>query len=293
MRPSFIVLIHSQFYSFMSDTRSIGVFDSGAGGLSVLQELVNEMPNESFIYFADSANCPYGTKSEQEIIERSLVITNFLIAEKCKIIVVACNTATAAAIDWLRTNYDTPFIGMEPAVKPAALNSKTKNIGVLATAGTFKGRLYLETSQKYASDVNVCYQVGEGLVELVEMGDLNSPKAEALLLKYLKPMLDCNIDQLVLGCTHYPFFKPMLARLLSQQVEIIDPAPAVAKQVLRVLIDKKLNNTDVEKEPCFTFYSSGNAEVLRNLVDLVGRNIEHEMQNITFFDNFIIPINQQ
>lgn len=273
----------------MSDSRSIGVFDSGAGGLSVLQELIKELPNESFIYFADSANCPYGSMPENRIVELSAAITDFLIAERCKVIVVACNTATAAAIDWLRANYNLPFIGMEPAVKPAALNSKTKNIGVLATAGTFKGRLYIETSHKYASDVNVCYQVGEGLVELVEMGDLNSSDVEVLLLKYLNPMIDCNIDQLVLGCTHYPFFKPLLARLLPPQVEVIDPAPAVAKQVLRVLNDNKLNNTNAKKETSFTFYSSGNAEVLRRLVDRIERENGYTLTNLTFFDNYVLP----
>jgi len=270
----------------MSDSRPIGVFDSGAGGLSVLQELIKELPNESFIYFADSANCPYGSKPEAKIIELSSAITSFLIAERCKIIVVACNTATAAAIDWLRGNYSIPFIGMEPAVKPAALNSKTKNIGVLATAGTFKGRLYTETSHKYASDVNVCYQVGEGLVELVELGDLYSPDAEGLLLKYLKPMLDCNIDQLVLGCTHYPFFKPVLAKLLPPQVEVIDPAPAVAKQVLRVLLENKLNNMNAESNPSFTLYSTGNAEVLMRLFDRIEKNNGQELRNLRFFDNF-------
>ncbi len=273
----------------MPDSRSIGIFDSGAGGLSVLQELIKELPNESFIFFADSKNCPYGCKPEEKIIELSSAITNFLIAQKCKIIVVACNTATAAAIDWLRGNYDIPFIGMEPAVKPAALNSITKNIGVLATAGTFKGRLYIETSHKYASDVNVCYQVGEGLVELVEMGNFNSSDAEVLLLKYLKPMLDCDIDQLVLGCTHYPFFKPLLAKLLPSNVEIIDPAPAVAKQVLRVLIDYKLNNTDTEKNPNYTFYSSGDNEVLQKLVDKIDEDNGYTMSNKTFFDHFLIP----
>lgn len=277
----------------MSDSRSIGVFDSGAGGLSVLQELIKELPNESFIYFADSANCPYGSKPEDRIIELSAAITDFLIAERCKVIVVACNTATAAAIDWLRANYNLPFIGMEPAVKPAALNSKTKNIGVLATAGTFKGRLYIETSHRYASDVNVCYQVGEGLVELVEMGDLNSSDAEVLLLKYLKPMIDCSIDQLVLGCTHYPFFKPLLARLLPPHVEVIDPAPAVAKQVLRVLNDNKLNNTNAKKETSFTFYSSGNAEVLSRLVDKIERENGHTLTNLAFFDNYVLPKSKQ
>ena len=139
-----------------SSNTPIGIFDSGAGGISVLKELVKILPNESFIYFADSANCPYGPKQPERIIELSNCITKFLLDKGCKTIVVACNTATAAAIDFLRGNYNVPFIGMEPAIKPASLNTKTKSIGVLATAGTFKGRLYIETSRKFASDVNVC-----------------------------------------------------------------------------------------------------------------------------------------
>ncbi len=272
----------------MLDSRPIGVFDSGAGGLSVLHELIKELPNESFIYFADSANCPYGSLPKNKIIELSSAITDFLIAEKCKVIVVACNTATAAAIDYLRENYSIPFIGMEPAVKPAALNSKTKSIGILATAGTFKGRLYIETSRKYASDVNVCYQVGEGLVELVEKGDQNSPEAEELLLKYLRPMLDCNIDQLVLGCTHYPFLKPLLTKILPKGIDIIDPSPAVAKQVLRVLLDNKMIDRKMNI-PYHTFYSSSNTAVLKNLVGEIEKNASCKLSNPTFVDNFILP----
>lgn len=277
----------------MSDSRPIGIFDSGAGGLSVLHELVQELPNESFIYFADSLNCPYGSKPKDKIIELSSAITDFLIAEKCKMIVVACNTATAAAIDWLRDNYDIPFVGMEPAVKPAALNSKTKSIGVLATAGTFKGRLYIETSHKYAADINVSYQIGEGLVELVENGEFESSKAEALLSKYLKPMLDCNIDQLVLGCTHYPFFKPLLAKLLPPNVTVVDPSPAVAKQVSRVLNENDYNNINSNSVQYFKFYSSSDTKILRSLINNIEKEVGRKLQNTTYFDNFIVSIKHQ
>ncbi len=273
----------------MSDSRPIGVFDSGAGGLSVLRELLKDLPYEKFIYFADSANCPYGSKSHSEIIKRSSEIVDFLISNNCKVIVVACNTATAAAIDWLRDNYKFPFIGMEPAIKPAAINSKTKSIGVLATAGTFKGRLYIETSRKYASDVNVCYQVGEGLVELVEKGQYNSPEAKQLLLKYIQPMLDCNIDQLVLGCTHYPFFKPLLKTILPEDVEVIDPAPAVSKQLIRVLDEKNLVNKNIENRLNHEFYSSSSTITLKKLVEAIERDLDYELQNKSFFDNFKLP----
>lgn len=252
-----------------NDCRPIGVFDSGAGGLTVLLELLKILPHERYIYFADTANCPYGTKPAQTIVELSERITNFLLNLQCKLVVVACNTATAAAIDKLRANYRVPFIGMEPAIKPASQNTKTKSIGVLATAGTFKGRLYIETSRKYATDVNVCYQVGEGLVELVEAGKANSPEAESLLRKYITPMIDCNIDHLVLGCTHYPFLKPIIDKIVSADVTIIDPAPAVALQTKRVA-EQNLLACHEKKHPCevhVDFYSSGNSDVLRGLVE--------------------------
>lgn len=272
----------------MSNAQPIGIFDSGTGGLSVFQELAKELPAESFVYFADSANCPYGSKPQSKIIQLSAAITNFLISKKCKVIVVACNTATAGAIDWLRSNYDIPFIGMEPAIKPAALNTKTKSIGVLATAGTFKGRLYIETSRKYASDVNVCYQVGEGLVELVEQGRINTPEAEILLRKYVDPMVECNIDQLVLGCTHYPFFKPLLKRILPEGVDIIDPAPAVAKQTARVLADNSLEASELPDNRIYEFYSSSDANVLKGLVNTIASGNGLDLSGAAYYESIKI-----
>ncbi len=274
----------------MPDTRSIGVFDSGTGGLSVLKELLKDLPSESFIYFADSANCPYGSKSQEAIIKRSSEIVDFLIDKNCKAIVVACNTATAAAIDWLRERYKLPFVGMEPAIKPAALNSKTKSIGVLATAGTFKGRLYIETSRKFASDVNVCYQVGEGLVELVEKGKYNSAEAENLLMRYIQPMLDCNIDQLVLGCTHYPFFKELLKKNLPDNIAIIDPSPAVSKQLVRILDTYSIGNKNDNGSMQYEFYSSSSADTLKHLVAIIEAEQDCKLHNKTFFDNFSVPV---
>ena len=261
----------------------IGIFDSGAGGLSVLAELVQILPFEKFIYFADSANCPYGPKSPQKVIELSDCIAQFLIEKKCKTIVVACNTATAAAIDHLRLSFNTPFIGMEPAIKPASLNSRTKSIGVLATAGTFKGRLYIETSQKYAQDVNVCYQIGEGLVELVETGKAQSIEAETLLRKYVEPMIDCNIDHLVLGCTHYPFLTPTLKKILPETINIIDPSPAVARQTQYVLEQHNLT-TDNSPSPYIAFYSSGSTEIIKKLI-YTTESLKGYPHKISFFDN--------
>jgi len=260
----------------------VGIFDSGAGGLTVLSELVKLMPGESYIYFADSANCPYGSKPAEEIVKLSDKITQFLISKGCKIIVVACNTATAAAIDHLRASYSIPFIGMEPAIKPASLNTKTKSIGVLATAGTFKGRLYIETSRRYATDVNVCYQVGEGLVELVEAGKANSPEAEELLHRYIDPMVDCNIDQLVLGCTHYPFLKPVLKRILPNHITIVDPAPAVALHAKRVAENQSLHcKAECSVNTQISFYSSSKTDVLKKLV---GSSIKEVIDDI-YFEN--------
>lgn len=249
-----------------SGTAPVGIFDSGAGGLSVLSELVKQLPHESFIYFADSANCPYGPKPPGRIVELSNRIVRFLLGKGCKTIVVACNTATAAAIDFLRSTYSVPFIGMEPAIKPASLNTRTKSIGVLATAGTFKGRLYIETSRKFATDVNVCYQVGEGLVELVEAGKACSSEAEELLAKYIGPMLDCNTDHIVLGCTHYPFLRPTLERMLPDGITVIDPAPAVARQTAKVLTENNLL-APPQGSPRIELYSSGSANTLKNLMD--------------------------
>ena len=188
----------------------IEVFDSGVGGLSVWRELYKVMPQEEYLYVSDSGYCPYGPKSREEVIERAVAITGFLISNGAEIIVVACNTATAAAINWLRSHYTIPFVGMEPAVKPAALNTRTGAIGVLATKGTFKGELYLRTLHKFASNAKVLEQVGEGLVELVESGETDTPQARELIGKYIKPMLEQNADHIVLGCTHYPFLENVI-----------------------------------------------------------------------------------
>lgn len=236
--------------------KPIGILDSGVGGLSVWKELVKELPNESVIYFADSNNCPYGPRSKEEIIKLVSNVVEFLISKDCKAIVVACNTATAAAIDFLRFNYDIPFIGMEPAVKPAALNSKTKSIAVLATEGTFNGKLYLETSERFAKDVDVNIKVGDKLVEIVENGLINTEETKKHLSEIVKPLIEKDIDHLVLGCTHYPFLASNLKSILPPTVKIIDPAPAVVKQTARVLEKNNLaskKNNQAE----YIFYTSG------------------------------------
>ena len=218
----------------------IGIFDSGVGGLSVFREIRKLLPEESYIYFSDNANCPYGEKTKEYITDRARKITDFLLSQGADIIVVACNTATAAAISTLRNEYDVPFIGMEPAVKPAASKTKTGTVGVLATAGTLKAEKYLTTRGKYAEEVRFVEHVGEGFVELVERGVLKGEEAEATVGRSLLPLLEAGADTIVLGCTHYPFLAETIAKVASEQFPermtyIIDPAPAVAKHLVEIM----------------------------------------------------------
>ncbi len=213
----------------------IGLFDSGVGGLSVLREIRKVLPSARYIYYADNAFCPYGEKSEEQIRERARVITRLLLERGAELIVVACNTATGAAIATLRAEFDVPFVGMEPAVKPAALGTRSGVIGVLATAGTLKASKYLKTKDLYQNGVRIEEHVGAGFVELVERGELEGPATERIVRSSVQPLLDAGADTIVLGCTHYPFLRPVIERVAGPGVRIIDPAPAVAQQVLRVL----------------------------------------------------------
>ena len=247
---------------------SIGIFDSGSGGLSVYRELVKLLPRERYIYFSDNAHCPYGEKTAEYIKERAHVITDILLGMGADIIVVACNTATAAAIASLRADYpDISFIGMEPAVKPAALGTRSGVIGVLATAGTLKGSKYLHTRGQYEDDVRIVEHVGEGFVELVENGILDGPQAEETVRKSLRPLLEEGADIIVLGCTHYPFLRPVIERLAGPQVKVIDPAPAVARQTLRVLQEKGIPTG--EGTFSINLYHSGEPESLQRIFQLV------------------------
>jgi glutamate racemase len=219
---------------------NVGIFDSGVGGLSVWREIVKIMPGIPINYFSDSAYCPYGNKSAHEIIDRSLKISDFLISSGAAIIVVACNTATAAAIKKLRESFEIPFIGMEPAVKPAALHSQSRVIGVLATKGTLNGDHFHNAVAKYASDVKVIAKVGEGLVELIEAGETDGDRVQELLSHYINPMLEEGADNIVLGCTHYPFLTKAIKEITGSGVNIIDPATAVAKRVKNVMQDNHI-----------------------------------------------------
>ena len=218
----------------------IGLFDSGTGGLSVLREIVKLLPDEKYVFYADNAHCPYGEKSPEFIRERCRVITRTLLAEGADIIVAACNTATAAAIRTLREEFPVRFIGMEPAVKPAALGTRTGVIGVLATAGTLKGSKYLATKGNFEDNCTIVEHVGRGFVELVERGVLTGPEAEATVRESLEPLLEAGADTVVLGCTHYPFLLETLQKVAGPGIRFINPAPAVARHLIYVMVQERL-----------------------------------------------------
>ncbi len=218
------------------ETESVGVFDSGVGGLSVWSEIARQLPAENLLYLADQDHVPYGPRPIAQIRQYSTAITRFLLSQGAKLIVVACNTASAAALYHLRATFpDVPFVGMEPAVKPAAETSRSGVIGVIATVATFQGELFASLVERFASDVQVLTQTCPGLVEAVEAGQLDSPVTEALLRQHLAPLIAARVDTLVLGCTHYPFLTSLIARVVGPGVHIVDPASAVARQVGRVL----------------------------------------------------------
>ncbi|XCF06896.1 glutamate racemase [Tamlana crocina] len=243
----------------------IGIFDSGVGGTSIWKEIHALMPYENSIYLADSKNAPYGPKGKKAITELSIKNTEYLINQGCKIIVVACNTATTNAIDYLRKNYNVPFIGIEPAIKPAALQTQTHAVGILATEGTLSSELFHKTSLLFAKNVTVLEQIGDGIVELIESGQLHSEEMKTLLKLYLQPMIDANIDYLVLGCTHYPYLIPILIDLLPKHVKIIDSGQAVAKQTKAVLEKLELLNLSTT-QPNLQFFTNGNPQIMQSLL---------------------------
>lgn len=248
----------------MYNNRPIGIFDSGIGGTSIWAAIHELLPNEKTIYLADSKNAPYGQKSKAEIIELSKKNTEFLLEMDCKLIVVACNTATTNAIQELREKYEVPFIGIEPAIKPAATNSKTQTIGILATQGTLNSELFHKTTEKY-HDTKIIEQVGHGLVQLIENGDINSPEMTQLLLSYLTPMIKANIDYLVLGCSHYPYLIPQIKKILPEHIHIIDSGEAVAKQTQKVL-KEKIGFSSMEENGA-VFYTNSNPNVLSEILE--------------------------
>ncbi|GAA4644933.1 glutamate racemase [Pontixanthobacter gangjinensis] len=260
------------FYTNMKDSRPIGIFDSGVGGTSIWKEIHQLLPNEKTIYLSDSKNAPYGIKTQEEIIRLSIKNTEKLLEMDCKLIVVACNTATTNAIKVLRNSYKVPFIGIEPAIKPAALKSHNKAIGILATRGTLTSELFTQTSEIYTKDINVIEVEGNGLVELIESGKKDSEEAINLLQKLLEPMLRAGIDYLVLGCSHYPYLIPSLKKILPENVQIIDSGEAVARQTRAVLKEKELLQTEIPEKPQPEFYSNIDPSVLADILEASGKN---------------------
>jgi glutamate racemase len=256
----------------MSNHPSIGIFDSGVGGLSVLRAIWEELPDEDILYIADQAHVPYGARPLEEVRLFSEQITRYLIYQGARLVVVACNTASAAALKYLRQVFpETPFVGMEPAVKPAAEQTRSGVVGVLATPATFQGDLYASVVERFASGVKILQHTCPGLVKQIEAGHLNTPKTRRILEEALQPMLAKGIDTVVLGCTHYPFVIPLIQEITGPGVRVIDPAPAVARQVYRLLMESRFTENITRTGSSFPpertrFLTTGNAADMQALL---------------------------
>lgn len=252
--------------SISTGTAPIGVFDSGIGGLSVLRHIRRDMPEEPVVFLADQLHIPYGPRPLQQIRAYSKGISSFLINHGAKIIVVACNTASAAALQYLRSIFPgTPFVGMEPAVKPAAETTRSGVVGVLATPATFQGALYASVVERFANGVVLLQDTCPGLVEQIERGNLEGAETHLILSRALEPMLERGIDTVVLGCTHYPFVIPVIESICGPGVRVIDPAPAVARQVRRVL-EAAGARISSGNDAHATYYTSGDLSAFANLL---------------------------
>jgi glutamate racemase len=264
-----IQLLGYTFFMLISSTSPIGVFDSGIGGLSVLRAIRSQIPEEAVLYFGDQGHIPYGPRPMEQIRDFSEAITRFLLNQDAKIIVVACNAASAAALKYLRGKFpEVPFVGMEPAVKPAAEQTHTGRVGVLATPATFQGALYASVVERFANGVELMHDTCPGLVQQIEQGHLEGGETRSILEHALVPMLAKNIDTVVLGCTHYPFVIPLIQQIVGGDVRVIDPAPAVAKQVRRVLEAQGTKNRSAGKDDV-RFYTSGEPEEMKSLLPLL------------------------
>ena len=254
--------------------RPIAVFDSGVGGLSVLRYLRAFLPAEHLTYLADQAHVPYGPRTASEIQAFSRSITQFFLEQGAKMMVVACNTATAAALNDLRATFpQLPFVGMEPAVKPGAATTRTGKVGVLATAGTFESQRYARLMARFAQDVVLYENPCRGLVPLIEAGELDGTRTHALLVNCMRPMLDAGVDTLVLGCTHYPFVLPTIRAIAGPDVHIIDPAPPVARQAQRLLGEHGLL-APASQQGSIRAYTSGDPQRLAQMSEmLLGYNL--------------------
>ncbi len=256
----------------------IGLFDSGVGGLSVWREVADALPGQALIYFADQAYCPYGSRSLTEIRDRAERVARFLLQQGADLLVVACNTASAAALDHLRAVFPVPIVGMEPALKPAIEQTHSGRVAVMATPATFQGEPFARLMARFAHGVEVVLQPCPGLVEQVEQGDLHGPRTYDLLHDFLAGLATGGVDELVLGCTHYPFLRPAIEQVVGPTIQVIDPAPAVARQVQRVWQRMTLPAESAPATP-WRFVSSGDPAILqRQLADLLGIQAEVEFE---------------
>lgn len=249
--------------------KPIGIFDSGIGGLSVLREIRERLPGEDLIYIADQAHVPYGPRSMAEVKLFSRGIVRYLLDQGVKLVVVACNTASAAALADLRREFPgVPFVGMEPAVKPAAEKTVSGVVGVLATPATFQGELYHRTVERFASEVTVLQHTLPGLVSQIEQGEITTQKPRAVLEAALRPMMNQGVDKIVLGCTHYPFVIPLIQEIVGEEVQVIDPSPAVARQAARLLAERQLLSSSAARGQ-IQFLTTGDEEDFGKIVQLL------------------------
>lgn len=249
---------------------AIGIIDSGLGGLSVWKQLHKMLPEESLYYYGDGKNCPYGDRTKAEVEQFVDEGVQLLIMHDIKMLVVACNAATALAIDYLRSRYDFPIVGMEPAVKPAAINTKSGIVGVLATAATLSGEHFRSTSAKYSDKVRILSAVGQGFVELVEAGEQDSDKAVRTVSLVLEPMIELGADKIVLGCTHYPFLQDTMRKIIgTRDVEIIDPAPAIEKRVETLLDENNLRAPKGHKAE-YKFFTASDENYTDKMIKIAG-----------------------
>ena len=267
----------------------IGIFDSGAGGLSVWREIVRELPHEDTLYVADQVHMPYGPRTEAELRRFCTAIAHYLVGQGCKAIVVACNTASAAALKHLRETFPSlPSIGMEPAVKPAAGSTRSGVVGIMATPATFQGRLFQATVGRHASSIRLINQVCDGLAEQVERGELNTPATEAMLRRYLEPMLAAGADTVVLACTHYPFVIELIRQIVGPDVQVIDPAPAIARHVRRTLAEHGLLSPHIAAG-LHRFFSTGTTAGFASLLHrLLG--VESAVCAATWRDSELVSV---
>ena len=268
---------------------NIGVFDSGVGGLWILKHLQDELPDCNYVFVGDQGHVPYGSKSMDEIRSYALAITQFLVSKNCQIIVIACNTASAAALHYLRQKFpETIFVGMEPAIKPAVEITHTGKVGVLATPATFQGELYNSVVERFAQNVKIFQDTCPGLVNQIEQGHLATPEARAILEKALRPMIDGGIDTVVLGCTHYPFAIPLIKEIVGRQINVIDPTEAIVRRVSQILDEHNLSGLKkTGGHGRINIYTSGEPSTMNYVLSKLFKNYL-EIQKINWNNNLTI-----